>query len=102
MGTKIYVVRIGGFDTHNNQNQAANSIEGNHNDLLTEVSDAIEVFFNDLDSQELADDVVALTFSEFGRKAQENGSFGTDHGEIAPMFVFGKPINVVFQAPMQI
>ena len=33
--------------------------EGNHNDLLTEVSDAIEVFFNDLDSQELADDVVA-------------------------------------------
>ena len=93
LGTKIYVVRIGGFDTHNNQNQAANSIEGNHNDLLTEVSDAIEVFFNDLDSQELADDVVALTFSEFGRKAQENGSFGTDHGEIAPMFVFGKPIN---------
>ena len=93
LGTKIYVVRIGGFDTHNNQNQAANSIEGNHNDLLTEVSDAIEVFFSDLNSQELADDVVALTFSEFGRKAQENGSFGTDHGEIAPMFVFGKPIN---------
>ena len=91
--TKIYIVRIRGFDTHNNQNEGANTIEGRHNDLLTEVSEAIETFFNDLDSQSLSDDVVGLTFSEFGRKAKENGSFGTDHGEIAPMFVFGKPIN---------
>jgi len=91
--TKIYIVRIGGFDTHNNQNEGANTIQGKHNDLLTEVSEAIEIFFNDLDSQSLSDDVVGLTFSEFGRKAKENGNFGTDHGEIAPMFVFGKPIN---------
>ena len=91
--TKIYIVRISGFDTHNNQNEGANTIEGKHNDLLMEVSEAIETFFNDLDSQSLSDDVVGLTFSEFGRKAKENGSFGTDHGEIAPMFVFGKPVN---------
>ncbi|HJN54677.1 MAG TPA: T9SS type A sorting domain-containing protein, partial [Flavobacteriaceae bacterium] len=39
------------------------------------------------------DDVVGLTFSEFGRKAKENGNLGTDHGEIAPMFVFGSPVN---------
>ena len=91
--TKIYIVRIRGFDTHNNQNEGANTIEGKHNDLLMEVSEAIETFFNDLDSQSLSDDVVGLTFSEFGRKAKENGSFGTDHGEIAPMFVFGKPVN---------
>jgi len=91
--TKIYIVRIGGFDTHNNQNVGANTIQGKHNDLLSEVSEAIEMFFNDLDSQSLSDDVIGLTFSEFGRKAKENGNFGTDHGEIAPMFVFGKPVN---------
>ncbi len=91
--TKIYIVRIGGFDTHDNQNNSENTIEGKHNNLLTEVSEAIRSFFNDLDSQSLSDDVVGLTFSEFGRKAKENGNFGTDHGEIAPMFVFGKPIN---------
>ena len=91
--TKIYIVRIGGFDTHNNQNNNENTIEGKHNDLLTEVSEAIRSFFIDLDSQSLSDDVVGLTFSEFGRKAKENGNFGTDHGEIAPMFVFGKPVN---------
>ena len=91
--TKIYIVRIGGFDTHNNQNNNENTIEGKHNDLLTEVSEAIRSFFVDLDSQSLSDDVVGLTFSEFGRKAKENGNFGTDHGEIAPMFVFGKPVN---------
>jgi len=91
--TKIYIVRIGGFDTHNNQNNNENTIEGKHNDLLKEVSEAIRSFFVDLDSQSLSDDVVGLTFSEFGRKAKENGNFGTDHGEIAPMFVFGKPVN---------
>jgi uncharacterized protein (DUF1501 family) len=91
--SKVYMVRIGGFDTHNNQSQGANTIEGKHNELLAEVSGAIEAFFDDLESQTLADDVVGLTFSEFGRKAKENGNFGTDHGEIAPMFVFGKPIN---------
>lgn len=91
--SKIYIVRIGGFDTHDNQNEGENTIVGKHNDLLTEVSEAVEMFFNDLDAQGLADDVVGLTFSEFGRKAKENGSLGTDHGESAPVFVFGKPVN---------
>ena len=48
---------------------------------------------NDISSQGFQDDVVGLTFSEFGRKAKENGNLGTDHGEIAPMFVFGTAIN---------
>ena len=43
----------------------------------------------DLNSDNLADDVLGITFSEFGRKAKENGSLGTDHGEVAPMFAFG-------------
>ncbi|WP_431166641.1 DUF1501 domain-containing protein [Tenacibaculum halocynthiae] len=91
--SKVYMVRIGGFDTHNNQNQASGDIEGKHYNLLKTVSDAVEVFMSDLTSQTIADDVVGLTFSEFGRKAKENGNLGTDHGEIAPMFVFGKPVN---------
>jgi len=91
--SKVYIVRISGFDTHDNQSQSVGSIEGKHNDLLTEVSEAIKSFVDDLDQQGLADDIVGLTFSEFGRKAKENGSLGTDHGEIAPMFVFGNPVN---------
>ncbi len=91
--SKVYMVRIGGFDTHNNQNQGTNTVEGTHNELLKEVSGAVKAFMDDLEAQTLADDVVGLTFSEFGRKAKENGNFGTDHGEIAPMFVFGKPVN---------
>jgi uncharacterized protein (DUF1501 family) len=91
--SKVYMVRIGGFDTHNSQSQGTNTVEGTHNELLKEVSGAVKAFFDDLDAQTLADDVVGLTFSEFGRKAKENGNFGTDHGEIAPMFVFGKPVN---------
>ena len=47
----------------------------------------------DISSQGFQDDIVGLTFSEFGRKAKENGNLGTDHGEIAPMFVFGTAIN---------
>lgn len=92
LGSKVFMVRISGFDTHNAQVQGVGEVLGKHHDLLTELSGAIEAFMNDIDNQNIADDIVGITFSEFGRKARENGSFGTDHGEIAPMFVFGKPI----------
>ncbi|CAL2082913.1 DUF1501 domain-containing protein [Tenacibaculum sp. 190524A02b] len=91
--SKVYMVRIGGFDTHDNQNQNDSDITGEHYTLLQTVSEAVSAFMNDLTSQTLANDVVGLTFSEFGRKAKENGNLGTDHGEIAPMFVFGNPVN---------
>lgn len=91
--SKVYLVSIGGFDTHNNQIQGQADIKGKHYDLLSEVSSAVTTFVKDLNEQSLGDDVVGLTYSEFGRKAKENGNFGTDHGEIAPMFVFGKPVN---------
>ena len=58
-----------------------------------ELNNAISSFMQDISSQGFQDDVVGLTFSEFGRKAKENGNLGTDHGEIAPMFVFGSAIN---------
>ncbi len=90
--SKVYLVSIGGFDTHNSQNEENGDIKGKHNNLLTEVSTAIEAFVKDLNEQSIGDDVVGLTYSEFGRKAKENGNLGTDHGEIAPMFIFGAPV----------
>jgi uncharacterized protein (DUF1501 family) len=90
--TKIYMVRISGFDTHNAQVEGVGEALGKHHSLLTDLSGSMEAFMTDLESQNLADDVVGLTFSEFGRKAAENGNLGTDHGEIAPMFAFGKPV----------
>jgi uncharacterized protein (DUF1501 family) len=92
--TKVYLVKVGGFDTHDMQVAANNTTHlGNHANLLTQISDAINTFITDLNNQNKANDVVAVTFSEFGRKAGENASLGTDHGEIAPMFVFGSAIN---------
>mgnify|MGYP001437054536 FL=1 len=90
--SKVYMVKLSGFDTHFGQNQAENDILGDHNDLLTKLSSAVTAFMNDLSALSLKNDVVGLTYSEFGRKAAENGSLGTDHGEIAPMFVFGAPV----------
>ena len=91
--SKVYLVKLNGFDTHFSQIQSANDIQGDHNELLTELNNAISSFMEDISSQGFQDDVVGLTFSEFGRKAKENGNLGTDHGEIAPMFVFGSVIN---------
>ncbi|MAW16534.1 MAG: DUF1501 domain-containing protein [Flavobacteriaceae bacterium] len=90
--TKVYMVTIGGFDTHNNQNQGSGDINGKHTELLTELSSAVDAFVADINSDSVGDDIIGLTFSEFGRKAIQNGNYGTDHGEIAPMFVFGKPV----------
>ncbi|SHN07109.1 DUF1501 domain-containing protein [Flavobacterium xinjiangense] len=92
--TKVYLVKVGGFDTHDMQVAANNTAHlGNHANLLTQISEAITTFITDLNNQNMANDVVAVTFSEFGRKAGENANLGTDHGEIAPMFVFGSAIN---------
>ena len=91
--TKIYVLKLGGFDTHSDQVVDGDTIQGNHASLLKNLSDAIYAFQEDLKLQGLEDRVIGSTFSEFGRKAKENGSLGTDHGEIAPMFVFGNPVN---------
>tara|TARA_Y100000991_G_scaffold214093_1_gene201083 strand:- start:6160 stop:7785 length:1626 start_codon:yes stop_codon:yes gene_type:complete len=91
--SKVYLVKLNGFDTHFSQVQSAGDLQGNHNSLLTELNNAVSSFMQDISSQGFQDDVVGLTFSEFGRKAKENGNLGTDHGEIAPMFVFGTAIN---------
>ncbi len=88
--TKIYLVSMGGFDNHNAQILSDDILQGDHADLMTELSTGVKAFFDDLKLLGHEDQVMAVTFSEFGRCAKENGSIGTDHGTLAPMMVFGK------------
>ena len=90
--TRIFLTRIGGFDTHGNQVESYDPTLGNHAALLYHISSAVEAFQNDLQGLGLEDRVVTATFSEFGRRAASNASYGTDHGNAAPMFVFGKAV----------
>jgi len=90
--TKIYLCQMGSFDTHSGQVDSGASAVGTHADLLKELADAVKYFFDDLKALGIDDQVNACTFSEFGRCARENGSFGTDHGTLAPMYLFGKNI----------
>jgi len=87
--TKVYVLSLGGFDTHDNQADATNLLAGTHRGLLKTVSDAIAAFQDDLQLLGLEQRVVGMTFSEFGRQIESNASLGTDHGDAAPLFLFG-------------
>ncbi len=93
LGTKIYVLKLGGFDTHADQVVDGDPTIGAHTELLTKLSDAIYAFQEDLKLQGLDERVVGMTFSEFGRKIISNAGVGTDHGSAAPMMVFGSCIN---------
>jgi uncharacterized protein (DUF1501 family) len=82
-GTRIfYVSTDGSFDTHFNELLV-------HNRQLQTMSEALSAFYKDLEAKSLADSVLTMTFSEFGRRVAENGSKGTDHGSAAPMFILG-------------
>ncbi|AZQ59150.1 DUF1501 domain-containing protein [Maribacter sp. MJ134] len=81
--TKVYYVSMGGFDTHANQiNSQAR--------LLDVYSKAMEVFVKDIDEQGNLEDTLILTFSEFGRRVEQNAANGTDHGAANNVFVIGK------------
>lgn len=97
--TRVYVVNLGGFDTHSSQVDVTDPAKGKHSELLLNISEAVHLFMQDLELQGLQDKVVGMTFSEFGRRIKSNESYGTDHGEAAPMFFFGSKVNpVVFGA----
>ena len=85
LGTKVYMVSIGGYDTHANQ---ANT----HSLIQDYVAKGVVSFFEDLQASGHSQDVLAMTFSEFGRTIFENGSAGTDHGTGGPMMIFGEGI----------
>jgi uncharacterized protein (DUF1501 family) len=82
LGTRVFCVQLGGFDTHATQfNQQAM--------LLGQLGDALSAFEKDLAAIGKQDDVLVLTFSEFGRRVAQNGSNGTDHGTAEPIFLIG-------------
>lgn len=87
--TKVYVLSLGGFDTHDDQADALDLTAGVHRGLLQKVSDAIAAFQDDLQLLGLEHRVMGMTFSEFGRQIAANASLGTDHGDAAPLFLFG-------------
>ncbi len=91
--TRVYMVSMGGFDTHASQVNAGDTTTGEHADLLEKVSSAIKAFVDDLKGLKKSQRVVGMTFSEFGRRIKSNGSTGTDHGAAAPMIVFGDYVN---------
>ncbi|WP_353482529.1 DUF1501 domain-containing protein [Haliscomenobacter sp.] len=92
--TPIYICSLYDFDTHSEQiDVSGNPLEGIHSRLLGKLSEAIGAFQDDLKLMGIADRVAGMTFSEFGRTIGSNGSFGTDHGAAAPVFVFGKSVN---------
>ena len=85
--TRLYYTayRRNAFDTHVQQGEL-------HQRLLTYVADAVSGFMQDMERIGRADDVTVLVFSEFGRRAAENTSLGTDHGTANHMYVIGKPV----------
>ncbi|MEP6992920.1 MAG: DUF1501 domain-containing protein [Acidobacteriota bacterium] len=85
LGARILYITYGGFDNHSGEDQ-------DHDPLLTDISDSIKAFFDDLDGHGKSHDVLLMTWSEFGRRVQENGSAGTDHGTAAPHFVVGDAV----------
>jgi uncharacterized protein (DUF1501 family) len=90
--TKIYMVSLGGFDTHSAQAVNGNPATGNHANLLSKLSVGVSAFMDDLDYLNVADRVVGMTFSEFGRRIISNASVGTDHGSGSPMMLFGNKV----------
>lgn len=93
--TRIYLVRLGGFDTHSLQVDVNDTTGGTHAALMNHLAEALKAFQDDLANQGLEDRVLTVTFSEFGRRPYDNGSYGTDHGKAAPMIVIGKGVNPV-------
>jgi uncharacterized protein (DUF1501 family) len=82
VGARVYYTTQGSYDTHYSQLFT-------HSQLLFEFSGAVKAFLDDMAAAKLADRVTVLAFSEFGRRVQENGSAGTDHGTAGPVFLAG-------------
>lgn len=82
IGTKVFFATLGGFDTH--ANQAATQQR-----LLTDLDTSLEAFLQDMERLGRYEDVLVMTFSEFGRRVAENASGGTDHGTAEPLFIVG-------------
>lgn len=90
--TRVVYFSAGGFDTHARQVETQDK-------LLANFANAVSAFQAEMEACGKADKVLVLTFSEFGRRVQENGSQGTDHGHGAPMFLIGKNVKGGLHGP---
>ncbi|HTI11552.1 MAG TPA: DUF1501 domain-containing protein [Puia sp.] len=90
--TKIYLVGMGGFDTHAKQTDVGDTTTGAHARLLSKLSEAIGAFQDDVHFLKVEGRVTGMTFSEFGRRIRSNASGGTDHGTAAPVLLFGNSL----------
>ena len=82
INTQVYYLSVGSFDTHTNQNQRQNQ-------LFRNIDEAVEAFVKDMKTSGKFEDVLIMTFSEFGRRVAQNASNGTDHGTANQMFFVG-------------
>jgi uncharacterized protein (DUF1501 family) len=82
LGLRVGYITLGGFDTHASERTT-------HDTLMATLANGLAAFYHDLVAHQRADRVLVMTWSEFGRRVEENGSQGTDHGTAAPMFVLG-------------
>jgi uncharacterized protein (DUF1501 family) len=89
---RVYYATQGGYDTHSAQRYE-------HAGLLRTLGRELSAFLNDMKASRLEDRVAVLVFSEFGRRAAENGSEGTDHGAAAPLFVAGAKLTTAIHGP---
>jgi uncharacterized protein (DUF1501 family) len=83
--TSVYYASLSGFDTHVNQ-------AGQQERNLGRVSDGIEALVADLKQADRLDDVLIMVFSEFGRRAKQNASGGTDHGKANNVFIISSQL----------
>jgi hypothetical protein len=90
--TKIFLVKVGGFDTHADQVETYNPTMGSHAALMYHISTAMNAFQQDLRARGYENEVLTVTTSEFGRQVASNASYGTDHGTGAPLFIFGRGV----------
>jgi len=86
IGTRVFWLSTGGYDTHSGQGAQGAGAYGN---LMGTLGDGLGAFYNDIRNQGLAADTTAIVFSEFSRRISENGSGGTDHGAAGLMMVLG-------------
>ena len=86
IGSRVYWVQTGGYDTHAQQGGGGGGAYGN---LMGTLGDGLAAFYSDMRNQGLASDTTVIVFSEFGRRISENGSAGTDHGAAGLMMVLG-------------
>jgi uncharacterized protein (DUF1501 family) len=90
--TRVFMAKIGGFDTHADQTTSYDPTMGAHAALMYHISSAMKAFQDDLKNRGLEDSVLTVTTSEFGRRVHSNGSYGTDHGTGGPIMIFARGV----------